>query len=118
MQQDNSVNAMYIATNGSMNGLNITTTCETSGSGVGYTQTTTSGTTNALYYNGTGWDYWQNYYYPQVIRESYPVYIKERAEDKGKHAFEIIKMLQDKRFIKFEKVSDFIDAMDALIKVL
>ena len=31
---------------------------------------------------------------------------------------EHIKMLQDKRFVKFEKVSDFIDAMDALIKIL
>lgn len=64
------------------------------------------------------WDYWHKDYYPNVIRESYPVYIKERAEDKGKQAFEIIKQLQDKRLMKLDKVSDFIDAMDCLIKIL
>lgn len=64
------------------------------------------------------WHYWQDYYYPQIIRESYPVYIQERAQDKGKQAFEIIKMLKDKRFVKLETVGDFIDCMDALIKIL
>ena len=64
------------------------------------------------------WQYWQNYYYPQVIRESYPVYIRERAEDKGKQAFEIIKMLKDSRFLKLDTVGDFIDLMDKLIKIL
>lgn len=66
----------------------------------------------------TGWSYWQNYYYPYIIRESYPVYIQERAMDKGQKAFEIIKMLQDKKLIKLDKVADFIEAMDALIKTL
>jgi hypothetical protein len=64
------------------------------------------------------WHYFQDYYYPQVIRESYPVYIQEKSIDKGKQAFEIIKMLKDKRFIRLETVGDFIDAMDALIKIL
>lgn len=64
------------------------------------------------------WHYWQNYYYPYVIRESYPVYIRERAKDKGKQAFEIIKILKDKKLISLKKVSDFIDLMDALIKIL
>lgn len=64
------------------------------------------------------WGYWRDYYYPQVIRESYPVYIGEKAKDKGKQAFEIIKVLKDKKLIKLEKVSDFIDAMDELIKIL
>jgi hypothetical protein len=68
--------------------------------------------------SGTVWDYWQNYYYPQVISHSYPVYVQERAQDKGRQAFEIIKMLQDKKLIKLDKVSDFIDAMDCLIKIL
>ncbi len=66
----------------------------------------------------TAWDYWQNCYYPSVIRESYPVYIQERAKDKGKTAFEIIKALQDKKFLKLDKVSDFIDAMDTLINIV
>lgn len=66
----------------------------------------------------TCWDYWHRDYYPSVIRESYPIYIRERAEDKGKQAFEIIKILQDKRFLNLEKVKDFIDLMDCLIKVL
>lgn len=66
----------------------------------------------------TGWGYWQDYYYPSVIRESYPVYVQERAQDKGKQAFEIIKALQDKKLMKLEKVSDFIEAMDTLIKTL
>ena len=39
--------------------------------------------------NVSCWHYWQDYYYPQVIHPSYPVYIRERAEDKGKAAFEM-----------------------------
>jgi hypothetical protein len=68
--------------------------------------------------NMSCWNYWQNYYYPHVIRESYPVYINERAKDKGKQAFEIIKILKDKKLVKLQKVSDFIDLMDELIKIL
>ncbi|MHB8483892.1 MAG: hypothetical protein ACYDBV_14365, partial [Nitrospiria bacterium] len=66
----------------------------------------------------TVWRYWQDYYYPRVIKESYPVYIQERSMDKGQKAFEILKILGDKKIIKLEKVSDFIDAMDCLIKIL
>ena len=72
--------------------------------------------------NGTGtmscWNYWQDFYYPQTIVHSYPVYLQDRAKDSGKQAFEIIKALQDKKLIKLEKVSDFIEAMDTLIKIL
>lgn len=77
-----------------------------------------SGTIGQQTCNSTVWDYWQDLYYPQVIRTSYPVYIQERAQDKGKQAFEIIKMLQDKKLIKLDKVSDFVEAMDCLIKIL
>lgn len=78
-----------------------------------------SNTANTVYtYNGTAWDYWHRDYYPLVIRESYPMYLQERSMDKGKQAFEILKLLQDKKLITLDKVSDFIDAMDALIKVL
>lgn len=66
----------------------------------------------------TVWDYWQDCYYPQVIYRDYPVYLRERAYDNGKKAFELIKILKDKKFIKLEKVSDFIDLMDELIKIL
>lgn len=94
----NTMNAMYVVTNGSMTGdLGITTT---------------SG------YFGTGWTYWRDYYYPQVIRESYPVYIQERAKDNAKQAYEIVKILKDKKLVKLEKVSDFVDLMDELIKIL
>lgn len=68
--------------------------------------------------NMTGWGFWQNYYYPQVIKEGYPVYIQEQAKEKGKHAFEIVKVLKDKKLIKLDKVSDLIDLMDELIKIL
>lgn len=102
MTGSNQVNAMYVASNGTIsNGLGIT-----------------SGTPNNLVYSGTSWGFWRDYYYPQVIRESYPVYIQERAKDNGKQAFEVIKALQDKKLIKLEKVSDFIEAMDTLIKLL
>jgi hypothetical protein len=66
----------------------------------------------------TCWHYWQNWYYPTIIRESYPIYIQERAVDKGKKAFEIIKILKDKKLIHIQRVSDFIDIMDELIKIL
>lgn len=66
----------------------------------------------------SGWDYWHQYYYPYVIRESYPVYIQERAQDKGKQAYEIIKTLNDKHLLKLDTVRDFIEAMDTLLKIL
>lgn len=68
--------------------------------------------------NYTCWDYWQNNYYPQIIRESYPVYIQERTQDNGKKAFEIIKILKDKKLVQLKTVGDFIDLMDELIKIL
>ena len=37
------------------------------------------------------WNWWQNYYYPYIIKESYPVYIKEKSKDKGKMSYELIK---------------------------
>ena len=64
------------------------------------------------------WGYWRDYYYPTVIHESYPVYVREQAQDKGKKAYEIIKILKDKKLAKLEKVADFIDLMDALIGIL
>lgn len=86
-----------------------TTTAEASGS---------SGTANLLYQPTGAWDWWTNTYYPQIIRESYPVYIQHRAEDKGKQAFEIIKHLQDKKLMRLDTVKDFVEAMDTLLKVL
>lgn len=64
------------------------------------------------------WDYWQNIYYPSTVTTSYPVYIQDRAKDNGRQAFEIIKMLQDKKLMNLKTVRDFIDAMDLLIKIL
>ena len=100
---------MYVAQNGTFTSGGVITTNASGGSG---------GNGGALYYSGSPWGYWQDYYYPQVIRESYPIYIREKAEDKGRQAFEIIKQLQDKKLLKFDKVSEFIDAMDTLIKIL
>jgi len=80
---------------------------------------TNSNTTNALYIKPlTGWGFYQDYYYPTIIKESYPVYLQERAQDKGKQAFEIIKILKDKKLVNLGKVGDFIDLMDELIKIL
>lgn len=64
------------------------------------------------------WGFYQNYYYPYVIKETYPVYLQERAQDKGKQAFEIIKVLKDKKLVNLSKVENFIDLMDELIKIL
>ena len=75
-----------------------------------------TGETISLGYSG--WNYWQDYYYPQIIRESYPIYVRERAEDKGKKAYEIIKILKDKKIIRLNTVAEFVDAMDELIKIL
>ena len=64
------------------------------------------------------WQYWTDLYYPEVIRFSYPMYIQERAQDNGKKAYEIIKILKDKKLAKLNTVSDFINLMDELIKIL
>ena len=64
------------------------------------------------------WGFWSGDYYPQVIKVSYPVYLQERAMDKGKQAFELIKALIDKKLLKVEKVSDFVEAMDTVLKTL
>ncbi len=92
------------------NNLNISSDTTDSGSGTFLVGSDTS--------NHTCWTYYQDYYYPYVIRESYPVYLQERAKDKGKHAFEIIKILKDKKLVQLKTVGDFIDLMDSLIKIL
>ena len=63
------------------------------------------------------WDYWQDYHYPRIIT-SYPVYIQERALDKGKQAYEISKMLHDKKLVNLKTVKDFTVIMDELLKIL
>lgn len=76
-------------------------------------------TNDTNFTSGTGcWTYYTDYYYPYVIQPSYPVYLQERAQDKGKQAFEIIKILKDKKLVQITKVSQFIDLMDELIKIL
>lgn len=66
----------------------------------------------------SAWHYWTDFYYPQIIHPSYPVYVQEKAKDNGKKAFEIIKILKDKKLVKLDKVSDFVDLMDELIKII
>lgn len=116
------VNTLYCSVNGQ--NIDYGTVTTTATSGLGTLTVTGSGTTNAVYYydngaaNGTLWNYWQNQYYPYVIRESYPIYIQEKAMDKGKQAFEILKALMDKGLVKVDKVKDFIEAMDVLLKTI
>lgn len=74
--------------------------------------------TTYMFNDPTAWGYWERDYYPYIIKESYPIYIQERAIDKGKQAFEIIKHLQDKKLMKLETVRDFIEAMDCLLRIL
>ncbi len=66
----------------------------------------------------TCWNYWQTYYYPYIIKESYPVYIQEKAIDKGKKAYEIVKVLRDKKLVQVRTVKQFIDLMNELIKLI
>jgi hypothetical protein len=113
------------ALNCSVNGQNIDygTVTTNATSGTGYLTVSTNGGTacNAMYYDNGGtslWGYWQNQYYPYVIRESYPIYIQEKAMDKGKQAFELLKALMDKGLVKVDKVKDFIEAMDTILKTL
>lgn len=100
--------------------LNSANTTSNNATFTGSSTGTSAASINAILHTAplTGWSYWQDMYYPQVIRESYPVYLQERSKDKGKQAFEILKQMQDKKLMKLEKVSDFIEAMDTLIKIL
>ena len=124
MTKDNSVNAMQ-AMGCSMNSENLSFDWQTV-NGTGCTggncnNSLAGGTSQANYTiqpSMGAWDYWQNWYYPQVIHTSYPVYIQEKARDDGKHAFEIVKALKDKGLLKLDKVEDFIEAMDCVIKNL
>lgn len=118
MNQNNQAMSMM---NCSLNGLNISST--QGQLATSYTSTTggLSSQTNAIYYGdppSTAWGYWQQYYYPQVILQSYPVYLQDKAMDKGKQAFEILKSLLDKKILKLDKVSDFVEAMDTILKTL
>lgn len=83
---------------------------------------TYSGTDISFYTDGGGqngcWNYWQGCYYPYVIKESYPVYLQERAKDKGKVSYELIKGLIDKKLIKINTVKEFINLMDFFLKIL
>jgi hypothetical protein len=117
MNQNNQAMALM---NCAVSGLSIDAQAASQALGT-LTTTSAANSTSAFYYDGSGgtlWNYWQNQYYPYVIRESYPVYIQERAMDKGKHAFELLKALMDKKLLKIEKVSDFIEAMDTILKTL
>lgn len=114
LASNNSSIANYASLNGAIGSASTANYSLSQGGG-------TAGITNAIGYsgtNGTLWQYWQNGYYPYVIKESYPVYIQERAMDKGKQAFEILKALMDKGLVKIDKVKDFIEAMDTLLKTL
>ena len=75
-----------------------------------------SGTSNIQ--NISVWHFWEDYYFPYVIKKDYPIWIQERAIDKGKKAYEIIKTLRDKKLITVRTVKQFTDLMDELIKVL
>jgi hypothetical protein len=118
----NNINAMQ-AMNCNMDGLsfNYSTTSDNCVTAYQGGDTLSTGYNANCITNGinlTCWDYWHGYYYPQVIRESYPVYIQEQAKDKGKAAFEIIKGMIDKKFIKLDTVKQFVDLMDFLIKTI
>lgn len=122
MNQQNQAMGMM---NCSMTGLSIQTTGSGGASGtIAYSNSASGGSagvTNSIYYGdppNTAWGYWQQYYYPQVILQSYPVYLQNKAMDKGKQAFEICKSLLDKKLIKLDKVSDFVEAMDTILKTL
>lgn len=115
------ISAMYCSSlplDANMN-FTVTTTSDTSGPG-NISQPTLDGrySSQSPPVNLTSWNYWQDMYYPQVIRQSYPVYIQERAKDNGQKAFEVIKLLHQKKLLKLDTVGDFINAMDALIKTL
>jgi hypothetical protein len=86
--------------------------------GQAFTYTGTSNDMTIATYNPTLWNFWQYDYYPHIIKESYPVYIQEKAMDKGKQAFELLKALMDKNLVKVDKVKDFIEAMDTILKTL
>lgn len=105
--------------NCSVDGLNIAASA--SQANAQFTTTTAQGLSTVYYgaeQGGTLWNFWQNQYYPYVIKESYPIYIQERAMDKGKQAFELLKALMDKGLVKVDKVKDFIEAMDTILKTL
>lgn len=105
----------------------VATTTSTIGTGTmtisgNYTDTSgglsyNTSSTNAFHYI-TPHDFYFHHYYPNIICESYPVYIKEKTMDKGKQAFEILKSLMDKGLMKVDKVKDFVTAMDTILKAI
>lgn len=93
--------------------------CAMSGLSIQSTAMPTAGAMQTGVSNGMGaWDYWTTQYYPQVIHQSYPVYYQVKAMDKGKQAFEILKSLMDKNLVKIDKVKDFVEAMDTILKTI
>ncbi|MDP1728954.1 MAG: hypothetical protein Q8L27_01990 [archaeon] len=77
-----------------------------------------SATSDCIETGTSSYQYWQNYYYPYVIQPTYPVYITERSLDKGKQAYEVIKVLKDKKLVDIRTVKQFIELMDSLIQIL
>lgn len=95
--------------------------CQVSGTSIQNSNQLTSGTSYSYDQQGSGgtlWSYWTTQYYPQVIVQSYPVYYQEKAMDKGKQAFEILKALIDQKLIDLKTVKDFVNAMDTILKTL
>jgi hypothetical protein len=80
----------------------------------------TSGFSSDTLYQGnlSCWHWWQEQYYPQVITQYYPMYIRERSLDNGKRAYEIIKVLKDRKLVEITTVKKFMELMDCLINIL
>jgi hypothetical protein len=66
----------------------------------------------------TQYDDWKDIYYRGPLRPIGHTYPPSFREDKGEKAFKIIKALMDKKLVQIEKIEQFIDLMDELIKIL
>ncbi len=64
--------------------------------------------------------YWYpDWYYP-TVREYYPVYYGywQSNQDKHQQAFNVARMLVDKKIVELKKVKDFIELVENIFKVM
>ena len=61
-----------------------------------------------------GWNDFQPYY--PYIKEYYPVYLGWQNENKTEKAFNIVNILISKKFIKLDKVKDFVRLVNDIAK--
>lgn len=61
---------------------------------------------------------WKPNFWEPVVINHYPCYVKSWESNKTEKAFEVVKLMIEKKYIKIELVKDFIECVNEISKIL